>query len=166
MSDWSGSGYDAEVTKSDGLFFRLKDKGQTARLRLVSPPHRYEDVLPDGKMVRKCAWIAILKEMVSGKPNLRAVVFQASPMVYGAVKDLAESEDWGDPTQYDVQVTRTEEQGKYYTVVPIPKPMGPITEEQAAMVAEKNIDLAKVCAPKAKQTKAEEDEEYDPFGDE
>lgn len=168
MSDWNGEGYDAQTSQTSGLYCRLKQKGQKVRLRLVSSCYRYTDVLTkDGvrKELRKTAWIAILKELVDNKPVKRVVVFQSSPMVYGAVKDLNESPDWGDPTHYDIEVTRTEMDGKYYVVVPLPKPMGPISEDDAALVLASGINLVEACKPKDGQQPEHSDESgyVDPF---
>lgn len=151
MSDnWTGQGYEAEASQGGGVYLRLKQKGQTVRLRLVSEAYRYMDTIEDrenqtSKQIRKVAWIAIAKELVNGQPQKRVVVFQAGPMVYGLIRDLRESPDWGDPRNYDIGITRTEEQGRYYSVTPFPKPIGPITESEQQMVAEANIDLVAAC---------------------
>lgn len=145
--NWTGSGYDAKVG-GGGVYFRLKEKGDTAKLRLVSEPFRYVDIFKDpkdgDKLQNAVAWVAILKEF-NGETEGRVVCFQSRPMVYGHVKDLAENADWGDPKLYDIKVTRTEEAGKYYTVQALPKPIGPITKEEAQMVSAANLDLAKLC---------------------
>lgn len=174
--NWTGSGYDAEPPKGDGLYLRLKEKGETVRLRLISDPYRFVDVLKtdfEQKILNKAAWIAIHKFVENGKPQKKVVVFQAGPMVYGLIKDLTERKDWGDPKLYDVEVTRTEQAGKYYTVAPLPKPMGPISADEEKLVKEANIDLAKACAPKdapipspAMVVAPERSANYDPFADE
>lgn len=175
MSDWTGSGYEAPASESSGLYCRLKSKGEQARLRLVSEPFRYEDELIQSdnarKILRKVGWVAILKQVVDGKPTKRIVVFQAGPMVYGAIKELAENPEWGDPKLYDITVTRTEEKGKYYTVIPHPKPIGPISKEEEALVAEANIDLKARCLREGSKEHREpgipaDESGYDPFGDE
>ena len=73
MSDtWSGSGYGAKVPKSGGVYLRLKAKGEAVRLRLVSEPFRFTDVIrkdgQDDKLVNKAAWVAIHKFMEDSKP--------------------------------------------------------------------------------------------------
>lgn len=165
QDNWSGEGYDAEASSGNsGIYFRLKEKNQKARLRLVSAAYRFFDKLPDGKEIRKCAWIAILKEQVNEKIEKRVVCFQSGPMVYGLIKDLTESSDWGDPQEFDITVERTEEQGKYYTVLPHPKPMGPISEDDKALIKEANLDLFDLCKPKAAtQGSANTPPEFDPY---
>jgi hypothetical protein len=162
-NDWGGTGYDSVPEPSTGIYFRLTSKGQTARLRLVSEPYLFVDHLPDGKPLNKAAWIAILKEMVDGKPSKRVVIFQAGPMVLYSVRDLARSEEWGDPTQYDLQITRTEEAGKYYTVLPMPKPMGPISADEQALVDTAAIDLKAACTKKKDNGGNGHADTYDPF---
>lgn len=168
------TGYGVEVPKSGGIYLRLKDKGEKVRLRLVSEPIHFQDVLPgkgeDGgdKIVNKTAWLAIHKFTEGGKPTKKVVCFQSGPMVYGLVKDLAEDPDWGDPKLYDIEVTRTEEKGKYYTVLPKNKPIGPISEEEAQLVADANLDLVKLCIKdNASPVNASESESEapDPFED-
>jgi hypothetical protein len=178
MSDsWSGTGYDAEASTGGGLWLRLKKKGDKARVRLVSIPYRWVEKYTDqtGKNIeaRKAAWLAIHKEVLNGTPLKSVVVFSSSAMVYGAVRTLAESEDWGDPTGYDIVVERTEESpAKYYTVTPIPRGMGPLTEEDLEMVKAANIDWPNICiqaiakkadAPPNHSDRDTPPEEEDPF---
>lgn len=175
---WTGTGYDADPPRGDSIYLRLKDKGETVRIRLVSEPYRFVDVIEDKgekKPINKIGWIAIHKYMEGGKPQKKVVVFQGGPMIYGFVKDLAEHKEWGDPKLYDIEVTRTEQAGKYYTVAALPKPMGPISPEEEQMVQDANLDLIKLCTPKdgagagreqsGYSTEAKPDD-YDPFADE
>lgn len=154
--NWIGSGYDAEVSSGSGHYLRLKKRGDKARLRMVSDPYRYIDVLKkDGeqdKILKKVGWLAIHKFMEGGKPQKKVVVFQGGPQIYGALQDLAESDDWGDPKLYDVEIERTEEAGKYYVVRPLPKPIGPLSAEETAMVAECGIDLERACTGNVAQS--------------
>lgn len=173
MSDnWTGTGYNAEASTGGGLYLRLKKKGEKVRLRLVSDCYRYTDVLPakdgeEAKILRKAAWVAIHKFMEGGKPQKKVVVFTNGPMVYGLIKDLAENEAWGDPKLFDIEIERTEEAGKYYTVQPLPKPIGPLSEDEAAMVAEAGIDLVKACTGESGGSQADPpaEEAEDPFQD-
>jgi len=162
------SGYDVDYGNgSGGVFLRLKEKGQQIRVRLVSEPLHYIDTLPDGKELKKVAWVVIHKELVDGKPHKSVKVYEAGPMVFNAIKALVKSEDWGDPTQYDLTITRTEKEGSYYTVHPNPKPMGPLSEDEAALVAEAGLVLKDMVGPERKTKKAEAEGEdlEDPFSD-
>lgn len=145
MADnWAGSGYDVEPSADTGLLFYLKDKDQEARLRLCTPAFRYFDTITDKetgqeKEIRKIAWGAILKEMVHGQPLKRAVIFQASPQVYGFIKDLHDDPDWGDPSTYDIKVARPETKPMFYSVTPVPNKtegQATINPDERAMLAE------------------------------
>jgi len=150
MTDnWNGEGYDAEVSSGGGLWLRLKKRGDKVRLRLCSSPCRYTETYTkdDGteETKRKVSWLAIQKEVVNGQPSKRVVVFQNGPMVYGILRDLDADEAWGDPRLYDISVERTEESGKYYTVTPLPKPMGPISAEEQELLNTAAVDWPAIC---------------------
>ena len=168
-TDWDGEGYEAEAS-TGGIFLRLKSKGEKVRLRLCSTACRYTDTFEDQRtgektIRKKASWLAILKEIVSGQPSKRVVVFTGGPMIYGALKELSESEDWGDPTQYDITVERTEEQGRYYVVTPLPKPpIGPMHADERALLEEAAIDWPAICV-KGKPGYAAQSAEHDPFAD-
>lgn len=187
-NDWTGEGYGADAPKggNGGLFFRLKKKGEKARLRLVSAPYRYFDEV-DGKYTEsgksekrpKASWVAIIKEVgADNKPIKRPVIFVGGTMIYGFIKDLAENPEWGDPATYDIVIERKEEAGAYYAVQPLPKPMGPISDEEKALFAataeypELNyarmvelINTPRDGQPAQGGAPAEESS-YDPFSDE
>lgn len=175
MDDWEGSGYDVEASSGGGLWLRLKKKGEKVRLRLCSAPYRWTDTYTeeDGttKQRKKCAWLVIHKEMVNDKPLKSVRIFQGGPMVYGALKDLADSEEWGSPLLYDVTVERTEEPGKYYVVTPLPKPMGELSEDEKALLAAANIDWPSVCMKNRGSGSGDpgptppDDPDSDPFAD-
>lgn len=175
MSDgWEGAGYEAEAGSGGGLWLRLKKRGEKVRLRLVTPPYRFVQTFQNSETgaaepKRRVAWLAIHKEVVDGKATKRVVIFQNGPMVYGILKDLAEDENWGDPTQYDVTVERTEESGKYYVVTPLPKPIGPISAEEQALVDAAAIDWPAVCTKSKGTGQADgappHSDDDDPFAD-
>jgi len=173
-SGWGGRGYDKVPEPEAGQFLRLKKKGQEVRVRLVSEPYLFVDEFKDregnNKALHKAAWVAISKEIVDGKPTKRVVVFEAGPMVLYAVRDLAKSEEWGDPAMYDIKITRTEDAGKYYVITPLPKPMGPISDEDEALVKAAGLKLEELCGGKkdggGRASAADPHDEYDPFADE
>jgi hypothetical protein len=172
---WAGSGYDAEASSGGGMWLRLKKKGEKVRLRIVSAPFRYTDTIDDtitGEKVqkRKVSWLAILKEVINGQASKRVVVFTNGPMVYGILKDLSEDENWGDPMQFDVTIERTEESGKYYVVTPLPKPIGPISDEERRLIEDANIDWPAVCTKNRQSAASNQsnsgNDPDDPFADE
>lgn len=174
MSNEIAKGYGYEPPT--GPYLRLKTKGEKFRLRLVSDPLHFHDVIPKGnppdengvktdKIVTKTAWIAILKDE-DGAP-LRVVCYDCGPMIYKFVKALAENKQWGDPKLYDIEVVRTQVEGAYYSVSPLPRPIGPLTEREQQMVMDANLDLTKLCIkdiPAGASTGPAE-EEVDAFAD-
>lgn len=155
-------GYEYEAPKGDGKYLRLEKKGDSVRVRLVSKPYIFTDTFNDGTTAQRMAWVVIHKEQVGKDIKKTVRSFKAGPMVYGLIRDLFMDEDWGDPIGYDVEITRTEEKGKYYTV--LPKPNGkPLTDEEKQMVKDADLDLSKLYAPKSGQEPASAD--VDPFAE-
>lgn len=164
------TGYDYEPKSESGIYLRLKSKGEKVRIRIASPPHQFVETIPDGTEVERFAWIVIDK---SQQPFV-ARTFKGGPMIYRLIRDLVKNEEWGDPTQYDVIITRTEEKGKFYTVMPSPK-KSEFTAEEREMLMEANFDLVKLYAPRDQQPAASpanngnsqsHEDDYDPLGDE
>jgi len=60
--------------------------------------------------------------------------------IMNAIKDLARNKKWGDPKNYDINVTRTTENSKTkYTVMPEPKEK--LTEEIEEQIALVKINI-------------------------
>lgn len=163
-------GWEAPVSNS-GVYLRLKSKGDKARIRIASRPLKFTEHYPekDGKPAKDATaygLIVIHKELVNGKPVASVKAFKAGPMIYALLYDLVNNPDWGDPTQYDVEITRTETEGRYYTVQPLPKPMGPISEAHQALLAEANLDLhALFVEREQKSPDGADSTDEDPFAD-
>ncbi len=160
--------YSYEPQSDGGKYLRLKTKGQKIRIRLASKPYKYFKEFTDKDSGEKnlkelFAWAAVDKT----EAPFKGKAFTGGLMIYIAIKRLAQSEDWGDPTGYDLVIERTEIPGSYYTVSPVPKGMGPITKEDLALIAD--INLAEMFAdkelPKDKKSLQNSDE-YDAFADE
>lgn len=144
------SGYDFEP-KSSSPYLRLKSKGDKVKIRLASTPIHFEESFEDKetgevKTSDKFAWVVIDRADGSVK------AYKAGVMVYKEVKNLAENEDWGDPTGYDLTIERTEEPGRYYSVSANPKSIRPLSEEELALVKEANLDLEKMFKAKDEGT--------------
>jgi len=142
-------GYDFEP-KDSGNYLKLKEKGDKAKIRIVSTPiHFTEDYTNEETGVTKTndrfAWIVIDREDGAVK------VFKSGVMIYKFIKDYTLSEEWGDPVRYDLNITRTEEKGKYYKVEPSPK-FSDITKEEEQKIADANINLEKMFSVSDKGT--------------
>ena len=174
-NEWDGLGYSVSASIGGGIWLRLKQKGDKVRLRIVSSCCRFTDVYDDKKtgetnIRKKAAWLVIHKEPGQDGKAKTVKVFVGGPMIYGAIKELDESEDWGDPSNYDITVERTEEAGRYYVVTPLPKPTpGPISEADQKLVVDADIEWPAVCVQRKGTVaveKAAPPAEEDPFGDE
>jgi hypothetical protein len=147
-------GYSYEPPKSSGDYLKIKEKGEKVRIRLASKPFRFTSEFEDkktGKSVVKenVAWVVLHKEVIGKEPVVTVKHFRAGMMIYGLIRDFAKDPDWGDPTLYDLEITRTEQDGKYYTVIAKPN-CKPITDEQKKMIEEANYDLTALYIPKEK----------------
>lgn len=129
------SGYDYDPV-SNSPYLRLTSKGDKVKIRLVSTPIHFTEEY-EGKEGEKFAWIVIDRSTGEVK------AFKGGVMIYKAIKTYFLDEDWGDPTKYDLTITRTEEKGNYYTVSPSPK-KSDITEEEKKEIEEADIDLEKL----------------------
>src|SRR6266513_1508035 len=84
-------------TQSGGL---LKiDDGQTVRLRIVSEPAIYQSEY-QGKLSTRYAWV------VWNLDEQAAQILQQGVIFYRKIANLAQDEDWGDPTTYGIKVKR------------------------------------------------------------
>lgn len=141
------TGYTRKPMSSPGSFIKLKSKGDKVRVRILSEAYREPKVWEDGvkaplssqetKELTKEEWIRILREptftvsetfiwIVWDYSDKTAKIFQGTGGVYSKVKDFNDDPEWGDPTQYDFTIERTEEPGKnYYKVTPSPNKVSP-----------------------------------------
>jgi hypothetical protein len=155
--------YDHEPRKTAGKFLRLASKDQSVKIRIATEPYREPVVWLEGRKdplkaeelsgLSMDQWAKIMGNPdynvneryswgVIDRTDGKARIFSVSPGVYRSVRDYAQDmEDWGDPTQYDFTITRTEEPGRnYYTVKPSPN-KSPISERESIMV--EDLDIAK-----------------------
>lgn len=156
----SNEDYDYEPKAGKSLFLRLKDKDQTVVVRLASKPYREPKVWKTGVQapmkdesvtdLTEAQWFNIFKDpeytvtevfhwVVIDREDGAAKIFTSTAGVYKSVKDYAQKAQWGDPTQYDLEITRTEAPGRgYYTVSPYPD-KGDITGEEYVLTQEINL---------------------------
>lgn len=101
-------------SSGDGLFLKLKD-GDNVRLRVLGLPAVFDSEY-EGKVSTKYSW------PVYNHDEEKVQVFQGGATIYNALNALVQDEDWGDPVEYDIKVSRT---GKgtdtKYSVSPSPK---------------------------------------------
>ncbi len=102
-----------------GNFFALED-GKTTRIRIQSQPYIYRDEFkqPDGtvKASNRYAWL------IYNHDEGKAQVLKQSATFFSTLAAIAKDIDFGDPTGYDLKVTRTGTGTETkYQIVPAPK---------------------------------------------
>lgn len=158
--------YDHEPAKGPSTYLRLKDKDDTATIRIASPPYRKPTVwtldskrpTDEQEVIQYDVddWMRIYREpdfdvketylwLVIDRDDGNAKIFSSTPMVYKAIKALAQTDGWGDPEGYDITVTRTENAGSYYTVMALPK-MDPLTQGELAKLSKLDMKDKEPCA--------------------
>lgn len=89
---------DYKVPTQGGGLLKIED-GQTVRLRIMSEPAVYQNEF-QGKLTTRYAWVIWnIDEEV-------AQIFQQSVTFYRKIANLAQDDDWGEPTSYDIKVKR------------------------------------------------------------
>lgn len=149
------SDYDRDPKSGSGQYLQLKNKDEVVIIRLASAPYREPKVWKEGerapmqdenaKALNEAQWAAIMQnpdfnvtevfmwkviDRADGKPK----IFTSTPGVYKKIKAFATQEAWGDPKQYDIQITRTEAPGPgYYDVMALPNKTTITDSEQEAI---------------------------------
>jgi len=128
-------GYDYEP-KSNSAYVKLVAKGSQAKIRLITEPVKFQEEF-EGKVSDKFAWLVI--DRADG--NIKG--FKGGVSIYKLIRSLALNEDWGDPKNYDLTITRTEEQGNYYTIQPSPN-KSPLTDEEQGKIIASDLSVEKL----------------------
>ena len=165
--------YGYEPKSGPSNFLTLKDKGLQVSFRLVSPPVCELVVWKEGekkpvdpakiealseeqldevrssvtekgkakyRMSEQFTWIVIDRD--TGLPKF----FTGTAGVYKKIKALAQNPKWGDPTKYDLSVTRTEEPGSnYYDVMSDPEKFD-LTDEEIEAASKLSLSEVKPFA--------------------
>lgn len=130
-------------SQGKGDYLKLKD-GERVKVRFASEP---AGVTYDGKKLRY-QWV------VYNRTDKKAQVYEAGPQVFNQLAELYP--DWGEPTDFDVTISRTGS-GQFdtsYTVTPSPK-SEPLKEDEQDAV---NKVLERFPGTKARYlSKIEED---------
>lgn len=175
------SDYDYEPKSKPSKYLRLKDKDQSFKVRIATAPYRIVKVFRiDAKLPMDDAEVAQFDDedwfKVMGDPDFNVVesyvwgvidrsdgnprYVQASKMVYKAIKDYGLDPDWGDPTGYDITITRTEKPGSYYTVKASPNKTD-LTDSELQKVKD-NLDFKKDM-PNARSLKEKQPDDIDDY---
>lgn len=139
-------------------FLRLKSKGDSCKIRIVSDPVKFGNIYHDpktdlDKKQEKYAWL-VLDRNIAPDDDFPIKIFTGGSQIWTKIKTYVKDEDWGDPMTYDLTITRTENSpSDYYSVTPSPNNKGDLTTEEMGIVMGCDIDLVdtitKLNAPKA-----------------
>lgn len=136
----SGNIYkDYKIPESgSGLYHKFED-GKTYIMRIASEPIVYQTTFgegPDATISTKYAWV------VWNVEEKTAQIMQLPVTGYRQIAAFAADDDYGDPTQYSIKITRTG-QGleTKYNVVPSPKKTTLAELDSDAPAAVKDVDL-------------------------
>jgi hypothetical protein len=159
MGDW-----DRETIKAPSVYLKLTTKGDKVRVRIADKPYRELQLWPrerGGKPVPKdelarftvgqwkraftsADWnpSEIFHLVVIDRADGAAKILTVFASTYTKIQEYANNPEWGNPTNYDITVERTEEPGKnYFSVMALPnKTM--LTDGELAKVTE--LDTSKL----------------------
>ena len=95
------------VSGGSGLFLKLSD-GETVKVRLMSDPVYFDNEYK-GSLSSRFAWIAWNHD------EQKAQIWATNGATYNSIKDLVLDDEYGDPSKYDIKITRTgvEQQTRY-----------------------------------------------------
>ena len=143
-----------------GLFLKIAPDTE-ARMRFVGKPIKRMEAFGDQPAKVRYYSRVIARTVVDGKPHSEPKVFGFGTMIKNGIADFALSEDWGDPSTFDIIVKRTgaDKQTKY-SLIPCPK-----KEVKPELLAEAMaIDLEAVTGQQADAAPVTPDED-DPYAD-
>lgn len=95
------------VGAGGGLFLKLQD-GQTVKVRLMSDTVYFDNEYK-GNLSSRLAWV------IWNYEENKAQIWATNGATYNSIKDLVLDDEYGDPSQYDIKITRTgvEQQTRY-----------------------------------------------------
>lgn len=169
--------FDREQMKPQSDFLRLASQGEVAEFRIAGGVQRELKVWPAGDTRGKPVpseqtaeftpgqWFNIMANPdwkvsevfhlpVIDRADDRPKIFTVTGGVYGRIRECATNPKWGDPRSYDITVTRTEEPGNYYSVMPSPKT--PLMHSELDKI--KTLDMVKLL-PAARPNSAAQPED-------
>lgn len=86
---------------SGGTYLKLED-GKPVKLRLVSDPYiYYAQFKPTDPIQTKYAWAVYNHDEDKGQ------ILQLPVTAFRQIQELATDKEWGDPSKYDIKITRT-----------------------------------------------------------
>lgn len=132
----------------DSDYFKIED-GESARVRMASDPYIYTDYFAQtGKIsTRYAVKVWTYKTIVNKTSKLtdidRPQLLQLSATSFKKIQAIVQDEDWGDPTKYDIKITREgTKTDTVYHFIASPNPRGEmLSKDQRDQV--EGLDLFK-----------------------
>lgn len=151
--------YNYSPENDGGKFLNLKNKGDKIVIRIASKPVSYfvhwidqkpiicpnkaecelcqksypatdSDQAAKEKRKQQFVWLVINRE------DKQAYIYKAGYSVFSQVAEYGLNPEWGDPTNYDVQITRTEIKPMFYAVMALPSSLSvKLTKQELADTA-------------------------------
>lgn len=160
--------YDNPPAEGTGTgFVKIKD-GESVRLRLVTETIEFAKAFREGENPSRRYGAIVIEKIPQpdGKPLFKEVkAYEFGASVFGQLCALYAHPEFGDPTGYDVTVSRKgagQLDTKYHLVASPPKAL---SEDEKKLVAEFGKTPADVFLASAKSSSAT-DSSYDPFASE
>jgi hypothetical protein len=163
--------YDTTAPASGGKYLKFSD-GDKHQVRLFGEAISYEAEFDDEenpgkkKIVTQFASLCLYRNKPEKKSEVK--VLQFGWTVLKALKAFREDADWGDPTQFDIEISATGERlTRKYAI--IPKPKTPLSADDQALVDGCDWTLRSMVGPKDSHPPAStvtEGAPYDPFAEE
>ena len=181
MAEQVDYNYQPEV--DGGKFLNLKSKGEKIVIRLADKPissfrHWINGkplICEDKKTCETCnktynvsdAEVALKEKrqqvfswLVINRGDGEAYIFKGGIAIFRGISEYGKNPKWGDPINYDLEITRTEIKPQYYSIVPDPGSIGTkLTKDELDKVAklEPLLDFTTTKDPKQVEEITEED---------
>jgi len=123
-----------------GLFLKFEDK-VPVKLRIVSEPYIFQNKY-ENKSTGETTWNTRYAWAIYNHDNGSGQILQLPPTAYRQIAAIAADPEWGDPTSYNIKITR-EGTGKdtKYSVVGSPQKTE-LTEEQKEEAGKVDVQKA------------------------
>jgi len=154
--------YEMEAPASTGgKYLKFRD-GDKHRIRMFGDPVSYEATFEGQDPRVQFASLCLFRNADALESEVK--VFQFGWTIQKALKALAKDADWGEPTDYDIEIHATGEKlERKYNVVP--KPKKDLSKADAKLVFDCEWDLKSLVTPNETRPR-ETAPGKDPFEDE
>lgn len=154
--------YDEEAPSGGGSYLTIQP-GETVQMRFFGEPIKFEETYQGQTSIRFATLVLFRNKQ---KKISEAKGYKFGWTIQKALKALRDDEDWGDPTGFDISVTRTGA-GLDTKYAVVPKNKGPLGADDKAVVEGCSLDLHALFVKKnGGHTASAVPSDYDPFAPE